>query len=139
LVKKLTFHKRRNSMNEEEKAKEQAEEQAKKMEQLIAKTWADEVFKQRLMSNPVGVLKEAGVEVPEGIKVVVVEDTETIMHLVLPPKPSEDELSEEELSQAAGGNCSHGCRGCGGCRCGCGRGSSSGGCSAGCLVIRPCC
>lgn len=127
-------------MNEEEKAKERAEEQAKKMEQLIAKTWADEVFKRRLLSNPVAVLKEEGVEVPEGIKVVVVEDTSTVMHLVLPPKPSEDELSEEDLSQAAGGHCSGGCRGCGGCRCGCGCGRGcTRGCSAGCLIIRPCC
>jgi hypothetical protein len=126
-------------MSEEEKAKEKAEEQAKKMEQLVAKTWADEVFKKRLIADPAAVLKEAGLEVPEGVKVKVVEDTDTVMHLVLPPKPSEDELSEEQLSQAAGGHCSGGCGGCGGCRCGCGRGSSSGGSSIGCLIIRPCC
>jgi hypothetical protein len=120
-------------MNEEEKAKEKAQEQAKKLEQLIAKTWADEVFKKRLIADPAAVLKEAGMEVPEGVKVIVVEDTNTVMHLVLPPKPSDDELSEEQLSQAAGGRCGCGCAGCG-CRCGCGEG-----CSIGCLVIRPCC
>lgn len=101
-------------MNEEEKA----QEQAKKMEQLIARTWADEAFKQRLMANPVTVLKEAGLEIPEGIEVRVVEDTDTVYHLVLPPKPADDELSEEELSNAAGGRCRCGSGPCGSGPCG---------------------
>ena len=98
-------------MNPEEKAKEKAKEQAKLMEQLIAKTWADEAFKQRLISNPAAVLKEAGLEAPEGIELRVVEDTDKVVHLVLPPKPSSDELSEEQLSNAAGGYWGCGCGG----------------------------
>lgn len=130
-------------MTEEEKAKaeeKEAEEQAKKMDQLIAKTWVDEAFKQRLMSDPLTVLKEEGIEIAEGIQVRVVEDTDTVMHLVLPPKPSEDELSDEELSDAAGGQCRCGPPRCGPeprwcgpprCRCGCG-------CGCGCS-FRPGC
>lgn len=128
-------------MNEEEKAKEQGQ----KMEQLIAKAWADEAFKQRLIADPAAVLKEAGLEMPEGIEIRVVEDTEKVAHLVLPRKPSAEELSEEELSNAAGGHCGGGHCGCGhgGCgghhRCGCGGHRCGCGCGCGCVFIRPCC
>ena len=43
-----------------------------------------------------------GVEVPAGHEVRVVEDTERVRHLVIPPSPSE-ELPEEQLDQFAGG------------------------------------
>jgi len=33
----------------------------------------------------------------------MVEDTEQVVHLVLPRRPAEAELSEEELAQIAGG------------------------------------
>jgi len=71
--------------------------------QIVAKAWADDSFKKRLMSNPTAVLKEYGLEVDSGIQVKVIEDTETMRHITLPPKPPEGELSEEQLSMAAGG------------------------------------
>jgi len=33
----------------------------------------------------------------------VVEDTDTLHHFILPPKPADKELSEEDLSAVAGG------------------------------------
>jgi hypothetical protein len=78
--------------------------------QLIAKAWADDNFKKRLIADPGAVLKEHGINVPAGMQVKVVENSSQVVHVALPPKPPAEELSDEELSKAAGGD--HGCRGC---------------------------
>jgi hypothetical protein len=98
---------------------------------LVARAWTDDSFRQQLLADPAAVLKENGVPVPAGLQVRVVEDTDTLFHLVLPAPPSTDELSEEQLSRVVGGAAStarpatpsqkcrtacRGCRGCGGCR-----------------------
>jgi hypothetical protein len=81
------------------------QEQARKLGQLVARAWTDEVFKQRLLAEPATVLQEQGLAVPAGTEVRVVEDTEQVQHLVLPRRPAEGELSEEQLAVAAGGWC----------------------------------
>jgi hypothetical protein len=43
------------------------------------------------------------VTIPAGLTVRVVEDTDTRMHFVLPPKPT-GQLSDEALDAAAGGD-----------------------------------
>jgi hypothetical protein len=79
------------------------EERMKKIAKIIAKAWADEGFKKRLLSGQAQVFKEEGVEIPPGVEVRVVEDTATVYHLVLPMKPTSNELSEEQLDQVSGG------------------------------------
>ncbi|GAB1394974.1 hypothetical protein MASR1M60_31380 [Rhodocyclaceae bacterium] len=73
----------------------------KQMQQLIAKCWADEAFKQRLLADPVGTLKAEGIAVPEGVRVRVMEDTAQEVTLVIPARSTE--LSDEVLSEVAGG------------------------------------
>jgi hypothetical protein len=85
------------------------EKQGEKMGQVIAKAWADDAFKQRLLNDPAAVLKEEGVEIPEGVEVRVVENTDKIFYLLLPPRPLGAELSEAQLAVVAGAGC---CRGC---------------------------
>ena len=80
----------------------QRQEQARRYGQVVAKAWQDEGFKQRLLSDPQGALAEHGIEVPAGQQVRVVENTDQVVHLVLPPKPRD--LSDEQLDQAAGGS-----------------------------------
>ena len=63
---------------------------------LVAEAWADENLKQRLINDPSAVLREYGIEVPYNIELRVVEDTDTVRHLVMPANPS-DELQDEEL------------------------------------------
>ncbi|GAB1394981.1 hypothetical protein MASR1M60_31450 [Rhodocyclaceae bacterium] len=76
-------------------------DQAKQYQQLIAKCWADEAFKQKLLADPAGTLKAEGMAVPEGVTVRVVENTAQQFTLVIPPQP--DELSDEALDGVAGG------------------------------------
>jgi hypothetical protein len=85
-------------------AQQQEQEQARKWGQVVAQAWTDEAFKQRLLAEPKTVLAEQGVELPAGLEVRVMEDTEQLHHLVLPPRPAgEGELSEDQLGRAAGG------------------------------------
>jgi len=77
------------------------EEQAKQMGQLIAKCWSDDAFKQKLMSDPIPTLLENGIDIPEGLEVKTVENTDKVFHLVIPAKP--EELSDEDLDKVAGG------------------------------------
>jgi len=77
------------------------EEQGKKMSQLIAKCWADEGFKQKLLANPAATLKAEGVELPAGLSVKALENTDKVFHLVIPAKPTD--LSDEDLIKVAGG------------------------------------
>lgn len=73
----------------------------KKMSQLIAKCWADEGFKKKLLADATATLKAEGAEVPAGVTIKAVEDTDTVFHLVIPPKPTD--LSDEDLDKVAGG------------------------------------
>ncbi|HEV3006523.1 MAG TPA: NHLP leader peptide family RiPP precursor [Pirellulales bacterium] len=75
-------------------------------------------MKQRLIAEPAAVLEEHGIEVPLGVELRVVEDTDDICHLVLPASPSGD-LIDEDLTSSIGFDSYSGvCGGCG--RCGCG-------------------
>ena len=85
--------------------------QSKQYQQLIAKCWADEAFKQRLLADPAETLKAEGIEVPEGVRIQVVENTALAFTLVIPARPTD--LSDEMLATVAGaGNdwCGVGCR-----------------------------
>jgi hypothetical protein len=79
------------------------EEFQKAYGKVVAKAWGDHDFKAKLFADPKTVLKENGVEIPEDVEFRVVENTEEVVHLILPPEPSE-QLSEEELEKVAGGN-----------------------------------
>ena len=71
---------------------------------LFAACWKDEALKARLLADPKAVLKEHGLDVPDGIDVKVVENADDCVHITLPAPPAGDmDLSDEELSNAAGG------------------------------------
>ena len=69
---------------------------------IIAKAWREPAFKAELIANPAAALKAEGIDVPAGMTVTVLENTDKQFHLVLPPVPS-DELSDEALEAVAGG------------------------------------
>ena len=55
---------------------------------IIAKAWKNEAFRKRLIKSPHKALAKEGVEVPAGVKVKVLQNTATVMHLVVPNQPS---------------------------------------------------
>jgi hypothetical protein len=81
--------------------------------QVIANAWSDEGYKQSLLADPAAVLREHGIALPAEVKLRVVEDMPGQMSLVLPAKPSSEELSDDEELSMVGAAA---CRGCGGCR-----------------------
>lgn len=79
-------------------------EQTKAMQALVTACWKDSELKQRLIQDPISVLTEFGVPIPNGKSVAVVENTESTIHITIPERPdTQIELSDEELESAAGG------------------------------------
>jgi hypothetical protein len=70
----------------------------------IARALKDQAFKSRLLADPVATLKEAGVAVPDGLAIKVVENTANEVHMVLPDYPAADPLSDTELERIATGS-----------------------------------
>jgi hypothetical protein len=68
---------------------------------VVAKSWSEPTFKSRLMADPSTALAELNVSVPSGVTVKVMEDTDQVLHLVIPPRPGE--LSDEDLKRVTGG------------------------------------
>jgi hypothetical protein len=74
-----------------------------KLGDLFARCWKDEAFKKRFLAEPASVLEEEGFDVPEGVKIKVIENRPDEMTLVLPFNPASPELSDAEMDQVAGG------------------------------------
>jgi hypothetical protein len=55
---------------------------------VIAKAWTDEDFKQALMRDPRAAIEAEGVCLPEGLEVRVLENSDSVFNLVLPPMPA---------------------------------------------------
>jgi len=79
------------------------QQESKQWAGILARAWGDENFKKRLLADPARVLKENGIQISGGRRVVIVEDTDKVVHLALPQKPTSDELAQETLAQVAGG------------------------------------
>jgi len=80
----------------------QSIELSQKFGQVVARAWADDAFKARLLAEPNAVLQEEGLEIPPGIEIRVVENSENVIYLPLPATPG-DSLSDEQLEQVSGG------------------------------------
>ena len=72
----------------------------------IRACWKDEAWKARFMADPKAVLAEFDMDVPANIDVKVVENSDNCVHITMPAAPAgAGGLSDEELSNAAGGQC----------------------------------
>ncbi len=82
---------------------------------IIGRAWADKDFETALLADPrAAILKAAGIEIPPGVTVQVLQETEDTLYLVLPHSPlgAEGELSDEALEKVAGGGTDTATRGC---------------------------
>jgi hypothetical protein len=71
--------------------------------EIISKCWLDTAFKQRFLTDPKAVLAEFEIELPAGLNVKVVENTDDTIYLTIPPKPVRGELSDSDLEGVSGG------------------------------------
>jgi len=71
------------------------------MQKIIARCWEDEEFKKRLMADPAKILDAEGVNVPDGVSIRVMEDTEQVRTLIIPPAPFL--LDDDQLKSITGG------------------------------------
>lgn len=70
---------------------------------VVERAWADGAYKARLLEDSTAVLREAGIRIPDGITVKVVENTENLVHVIMPPRPPEQAAEESD------GNCCGSC------------------------------
>lgn len=70
------------------------------VQEALDRLWSDEALKQRLFTDPKPVLKEFGLEIPEGVSVQVHENNNKVFNAVLPMKPEgQTALGADPLSQ----------------------------------------
>jgi alkyl hydroperoxide reductase subunit AhpC len=72
---------------------------------LARKTWGDDALRQRILVDATAVFEtETGRRLPPGLKLRVVEDDASTLHIVVPAKPaSAHELSDAALEAVSGG------------------------------------
>jgi len=79
-------------------------EQKNQLASLFAACWKDEALKARFMSDPKAVLAEYGMPFSDGVDVKAVENADDCVYITIPAPPGgDDELSDDDLSNAAGG------------------------------------
>jgi hypothetical protein len=66
------------------------------LDAVTAKALGSDEYKKQLLDNPAKVLEAEGLEIPDGINIVIHENTEETIHLVLPSKQV-DEIDLEEV------------------------------------------
>ncbi len=71
---------------------------------VIARAWKDEDFQKRLLKEPLEVLREWGIELPENVDLTCLQEEANHLYFVVPSAPSNvNKLSERELQQMAAG------------------------------------
>jgi hypothetical protein len=63
--------------------------------EVIVRTWQDDAQRARLLADPATVLRDAGMQLPDGVRVTVLEDTATVMHVSVPHLLGADEVGRD--------------------------------------------
>ena len=77
--------------------------QGNKIAQALEKASTDPAYKAKLSENPQAAASDLGIDVPEHIKIQVLENTPDKVNIVLPFNPATAELSDADLEAIAGG------------------------------------
>ena len=91
------------------------------IEKVQAKASTDKKFREKVLSNPAAAIKEvAGKDIPEGIKIKVIENAPGIDQTYVLPDFIGEELTDDDLDNVAGGagrSCGDQGQGYGRCHC----------------------
>ncbi len=90
----------------EDRRDEESKRRNELLESLISRAWSDELFKARLIKDPVKAIEEElGLRIPDFINVKVLQETADTRYIVLPyhPAEDEDELDDSDLDQVSAG------------------------------------
>ncbi len=72
------------------------------LQNVAAQALDDDDYKQRLLADPRSVLTEAGLVIPEGVELIIHENTQDTIHLVLPVQAGDaQEVEMEEVDVSA--------------------------------------
>lgn len=63
-------------------------------EKIVAKAWSDKSFKETLFADPVTVFKEYNIEIPEGMEIRLVENTDKVLNFTFPLKPTDKQCDQ---------------------------------------------
>ena len=86
-------------------AQAQAESQALKAQvDFFNKVWTDGAFRTRLDRDPKSVLAEFGAQLPDGVEIKVIQDTDKVKYLHIPSPPPEGEITDADLEASQGGS-----------------------------------
>jgi hypothetical protein len=88
---------------------------------IVARTWADNGFKDRFIQDPAGILtREYGIEIPKGLKLEVRQNSTEKVYVALDSAPR-SEFAREQVDRLAASSTfgSAGSLGTAGCACGC--------------------
>jgi hypothetical protein len=79
-----------------------ADENARRMAALVARTWRDPDFAALLQSDPRAALADTDFNLPgEEVELAFHLDTPTTRHFVIPPSPQRRDLTEQDLEELA--------------------------------------
>ncbi len=98
-------------MNSEKENKREMPTWQEFQQGLIAKAMEDESFRKELLENPKSVMEsemaklDTEAKLPDEVDIKVIEQPENAIYIVLPTQPN-SELSDNELDQVSGGQCS---------------------------------
>lgn len=69
------------------------------LNRVIERAVHDDDYRARFLNDPTAILQAAGLPLPEGVEVKVVENTNDIVHLPLPPPPRPGEPWDAALAR----------------------------------------
>ncbi len=74
--------------------------------EIITRALRDDNFKKNLKENPVETIKKNfGIEIPEGIDIKIIEDTDILKHIVIPHVHNHPiDIDDRELDLVVGGS-----------------------------------
>lgn len=68
----------------------------KKLATVVVKAWTNDDYKDKLLNDPDAVMKDEGIDLPDGVKLTVVADDDSTRHMILSdvPLPSKDQVGD---------------------------------------------